>query len=161
LPGEEDDPLRRGRPPEELSVEALKAQFPADDFFLLAMVLALPALGAFVNGVFGKRLGKRGVRMMALSAILGSFIASVATFLSLVAQGHGHGEGAARLSWTAWRWFSITGRFQQPVPIDVAFGVDAMSATMMLVVTGVGFLIHLYASAYMWKDPGYHRFFAY
>jgi NADH-quinone oxidoreductase subunit L len=148
-------------------VEALKAQFPADDFFLLAMVLALPALGAFVNGIFGKRLGKRGVRMMALSAILGSFVASVATFVALLAQGHGAhgahggGEGAARLSWTAWRWFSITGKFQQPVPIDVAFGVDAMSATMMLVVTGVGFLIHLYASAYMWKDPGYHRFFAY
>src|SRR6185437_8762121 len=60
-----------------------------------------------------------------------------------------------------WRWFSITGRGQQSIPIDVAFSVDAMSATMMLVITGVGFLIHLYSSEYMAKDEGYHRFFAY
>ena len=140
-------------------MEALKSQFPATNFTLLALVLALPALGAFVNGVFGKRLGKQGVRLMALAAIGGSFIASLATFLCLP---HGaEGEQTTRLSWTAWRWFSITGRFQQPVPIDVAFSVDAMSATMMLVVTGVGFLIHLYSSEYMKKDPGYHRFFAY
>ena len=140
-------------------MEALKSQFPATNFALLALVLALPALGAFVNGVFGKRLGKQGVRLMALSAIGGSFLASLATFLCLP-----HGaelEQTTRLSWTAWRWFSITGRFQQSVPIDVAFSVDAMSATMMLVVTGVGFLIHLYSSEYMKKDPGYHRFFAY
>jgi NADH-quinone oxidoreductase subunit L len=137
-------------------VEALKSQFPANNFALLALVLALPALGAFVNGVFGKRLGKEGVRLMALSAIGLAFLASVATFICLP-----HGEEGGRLTWTAWRWFSITGRFGQPVPIDVAFSVDAMSATMMLVVTGVGFLIHLYSSEYMKKDDSYHRFFAY
>jgi NADH-quinone oxidoreductase subunit L len=49
----------------------------------------------------------------------------------------------------------------QAIPIDVAFSVDAMSAVMMLVVTGVGFLIHLYSTEYMLKDDGYHRFFAY
>ncbi|MFT3769988.1 MAG: NADH-quinone oxidoreductase subunit L [Minicystis sp.] len=133
----------------------MNSQFPASNFTLLAVVLALPALGAFVNGVFGKRLGKKGVRLMALAAIGGAFIASLATFLALP-----HG-GEEKLSWTAWRWFSITGRFQQQVPIDVAFSVDGMSATMMLVVTGVGFLIHLYSSEYMKKDDGYHRFFAY
>jgi NADH-quinone oxidoreductase subunit L len=46
-------------------------------------VLLLPALGAFVNGVFGKRLGKEAVRLMALSAIGGAFLASVLTFLVL------------------------------------------------------------------------------
>jgi NADH-quinone oxidoreductase subunit L len=137
-------------------VEALKAQFPAGNFTLLAIVLLLPALGAFVNGVFGKRLGKKGVRLMALSAIGGAFLASVVTFLLLP-----HGEEGGRLTWTAWRWFSVSGRMQQAVPIDVAFSVDAMSATMMLVVTGVGFLIHLYSTEYMKTDAGYHRFFAY
>ncbi|APR79495.1 NADH-ubiquinone oxidoreductase chain L [Minicystis rosea] len=135
-------------------MHTLNSQFPASNFTLLALVLALPALGAFVNGVFGKRLGKKGVRLMALSAIGGAFIASLATFLSLP-------HGGEKLSWTAWRWFSITGKYQQQVPIDVAFSVDGMSATMMLVVTGVGFLIHLYSSEYMKKDDGYHRFFAY
>jgi NADH-quinone oxidoreductase subunit L len=68
---------------------------------------------------------------------------------------------ATRLTWVAWRWFAITGAAGQSIPIDVAFGVDAMSAVMMLVVTGVGFIIHLYSSGYMQDDPGYHRFFAY
>ena len=136
-------------------METLLSQFPASNFTLLAMVLALPAIGAFVNGIFGKRIGKKGVRLMALAAIGGAFIASVATFLSV----H-HAEGG-RVTWNAWRWFSITGRFGQPVPIDVAFSVDGMSATMMLVITGVGFLIHLYSSEYMRKDDSYHRFFAY
>lgn len=137
-------------------MEALKAQFPATNFTLLAVVLALPLLGAFVNGVFGKRLGKDGVRLMALSALGGAFIASLMTFLLLP-----KGEEAGRLTWTAWRWFSLTGRMQQTIPIDVAFSVDGMSTTMMLVVTGVGFLIHLYSSEYMRKDPGYYRFFSY
>jgi NADH-quinone oxidoreductase subunit L len=138
-------------------VEALKAQFPASDFTLLAVVLALPLLGAFVNGVFGRRLGKEGVRLMALSAIGGAFLMSVITFLLLPTGG----DGAGKLTWTAWRWFSITGRMQQSIPIDIAFSVDGMTATMMLVVTGVGFLIHLYSSEYMKKDDGYARFFAY
>jgi NADH-quinone oxidoreductase subunit L len=138
-------------------VEALKSQFPATSFSLLAVVIALPLLGAFVNGVFGKRLGKEGVRLMALAAIGGSFFFSVITFLMLP-KGE---EAAGRLTWTAWQWFSITGKLQQSVPIDVGFAVDGMTATMMLVVTGVGFLIHLYSTEYMKDDPGYHRFFAY
>jgi NADH-quinone oxidoreductase subunit L len=145
-------------------VEALRSQFPANNFWLLAMVLALPALGAFVNGVFGKRLGRGGVRLMALSAIGGSFIASLASFLILItthAPETGGQEHAVRLTWIAWRWFSITGQMGQSIPIDVAFGVDALSGVMMLVVTGVGFLIHLYSTEYMRSDPGYYRFFAY
>jgi len=140
-------------------VEALEKQFPASDFALLAVILLLPLIGAFVNGVFGKRLGKDGVRLMALAAVGGSFVLSVVTFLMLP-KGETEG-GAAALHWTAWHWFSINGRVMQTIPIDVAFRVDGMTAVMMLVVTGVGFLIHLYSTEYMAKDPGYHRFFAY
>ena len=46
-------------------------------------------------------------------------------------------------------------------PIGVSLSVDALSGTMALIVTGVGFLIHLYSSKYMEDDPGYHRFFTY
>ncbi|EYF02793.1 NADH-quinone oxidoreductase subunit L [Chondromyces apiculatus] len=134
-------------------MEALRTLFPASDFTLLAAILALPALGALVNGLFGKRLGKEGVRLMALAALGGSFLASVLTYLLLPAEG--------KLTWTAWRWISIQGRMGQSIPIDVAFSVDALSGTMMLVITGVGFLIHLYSSEYMKNDPGFHRFFAY
>ncbi len=135
-------------------MEALHSQFPPKDFALIAAVLLLPAIGAFVNGVFGRRLGKEAVRLMALSAIGGAFLASLLAFLMLPHEG-------GRLSWTAWRWMGVTGQLGQTIPVDVKFSIDAMSATMMLVVTGVGFLIHLYASSYMWKDPGYHRFFCY
>ncbi|MEO8877681.1 MAG: NADH-quinone oxidoreductase subunit L, partial [Polyangiaceae bacterium] len=97
---------------------------------------------------------------MALTAIGGSFFASVLTFVSLAYQGGEHDH--VRLTWTAWEWMHTTGGLHNaPVPIDMRFSVDALSGTMMLIVTGVGFLIHLYATAYMAKDDGFARFFAY
>ncbi len=146
-------------------MNALAKIFPSHDFALIAVVLLLPLVGAFVNGVFGKRLGKEAVRLMALSALGGSFVASVITFVMLgrVTPPAGvNPEGfVQKLTWTAWHWLDVSGQAGQRIPIDVAFGVDAMTATMMLVVTGVGFLIHLYSSEYMKEDPGYYRFFAY
>ncbi len=140
-------------------MNALSQQFPAHDFGILAVVLAMPLIGAFVNGVFGKRLGKEAVRLMALSALGASFIASVITFLMVPA--HGPDGAAGKVTWNVWQWMVLNGRGNRPIPIDVVFGADSMTATMMLVVTGVGFLIHLYSSEYMKDDPGYYRFFAY
>jgi NADH-quinone oxidoreductase subunit L len=138
----------------------MSALFPADDYSLIAIILVLPLLGAFVNGIWGKRLGKPAVKLMALAAIGGSFLASVITFVSLAYQGGEHDH--VRLTWTAWEWMHTTGgMLQGPVAIDMRFSVDALSGTMMLIVTGVGFLIHLYATAYMADDPGFARFFAY
>jgi len=131
---------------------------PETSFPLIAVILALPAIGAFVNGVFGKRLGPQAVKTMALAAVFGSFAASVAAFLLLVSHTSSVGESHEHIKfvWNAWRWLSI-----ENTPIDVAFSIDALSGVMMLVVTGVGGLIHLYATSYMEGDPGYHRFFAY
>src|SRR5690606_11671119 len=137
------------------NVDALLSKFPTGDFGLLAIVLLAPAIGAFVNGVFGKRLGKLAVRLMVLSALGVSFLASVVTYLALALG------PVQKLHWVVWSWLDLVGRGGRRVPLDVAFSVDAMTATMMLVVTGVGFLIHLFSSEYMIKDPGYHRFFAY
>ncbi len=141
-------------------MEELTKVFPPHDFALLAVILALPLLGAVVNGVFGKRIGKEAVTLMALSAVGISFIACVVGFLMLSkAQ---TGEEAVRFSWTAWDWFSVSGEGDNlPIPIQMAFSLDALSATMSLVVTGVGFLIHLYSTKYMEEDPSYHRFFCY
>ena len=141
-------------------MQALSALFPPDDFSLIAVILGLPALGAFVNGVFGKRLGKEGVRVMALAAVVGSFIASVVAFLMLRASDQ------TQFTWTAWHWLDLSTRNGMGrTPVDVSFLVDRLNSVMMLVITGVGSLIHLYASSYMWDDPradgGYHRFFAY
>jgi NADH-quinone oxidoreductase subunit L len=151
-------------------MEALQRIFPADNFTLLLVILGMPLLGAFVNGVFGKRLGKDAVRLMALSALGVAFIGSLITF-GMLAQVQSGGEDAARFIWRGWEWLGLSrageaslvnaGAPPNMLRLEVAFSVDALNSTMSLIVTGVGFLIHLYSSAYMKEDPGYHRFFAY
>ena len=134
--------------------------FPAEDYSPIALILLLPLLGAFVNGIWGNRLGKPAVKLMALAAIGGSFLACVGTFVRLAYMGGEHEH--TRLSWTAWEWMHTTGGLQQSsIPIDMRFSVDALSGTMMLIVTGVGFLIHLYATEYMAHDKSFARFFCY
>ncbi|HVH41409.1 MAG TPA: NADH-quinone oxidoreductase subunit L, partial [Labilithrix sp.] len=140
--------------------------FAQNDFSLIAVVLLMPLLGAFVNGVFGRRLGKPAVRMMALSAVGISFAAAIATFVALNsaidATKASTGEPAhAKLAWLAWEWMRVSGANGSKISIDLKFSVDALSGVMMLVVTGVGFLIHVYASEYMIADKGYWRFFCY
>ncbi len=138
----------------------LLQQFPAHNFTLLGAILGLPLLGALANGIFGKRLGKQGVTLAALVASGGSFLISLLAFAALLSTG-GDSAEPSRLVWTVWRWFSVNGAVGQRVPIDVAFSIDALSGIMALVVTGVGFVIHVYSTAYMDKDPSYARFFAY
>jgi NADH-quinone oxidoreductase subunit L len=141
--------------------------FAKDDFSLIAVVLLMPLLGAFVNGVFGRRLGKQAVRLMALAAIGISFAAAVLTFAALndasdvAAKAHGGEPEHVKLAWLAWEWMRASGPFGSKISIDLKFSVDALSGVMMLVVTGVGFLIHVYASEYMIADKGYWRFFCY
>jgi NADH-quinone oxidoreductase subunit L len=136
--------------------------FPSKDFALLAIILALPLLGAFVCGFFGRRLGKPAVRLMALAAVGGSFLVSIATFAALHTYVDAEKHEHVKLAWTAWTWMHTNGGHDgATVPIDLRFSVDALSGVMMLIVTGVGFLIHLYATSYMAKDHGFARFFAY
>ena len=139
----------------------LSQQFPATDFALLGLVLALPLVSALVNGIFGKRLGKDAVRTMSLVTMGAAFLVSVVAFLMLSGMHGGEGAPAAKLTWNVYNWFTIDGIIGRRIPIDITFSLDALSATMMLVVTGVGFLIHLYSTAYMAKDDGFYRFFAY
>src|SRR5450432_2800071 len=140
-------------------MQAILALFPANDYTLLAFIVLLPLLGAAVNGVFGKRLGKEAVSLLALSVIFVSFALAVVTFLGLShAQ---EGESAARFYWKGWEWFHLSTQNGGSTALNGAFSVDALSGTMALIVTGVGFLIHLYSTKYMEDDPDYHRFLTY
>jgi NADH-quinone oxidoreductase subunit L len=160
-------------------------KFLETDWTPLSVILGAPLFGAFFNGVFGKRVGKNGVRLMALFVMAVSFLAAVYSFVHLHTLHHEAEEAAvaaqnawkaanpgkeatellyapSKLSWLAWSWMSMAsasgfGRMD----IDVKFSVDELSGVMMLIITGIGFLIHLYSTSYMAKDPGYHRFFAY
>jgi NADH-quinone oxidoreductase subunit L len=136
--------------------------FPPNDYALMAIILGLPLLGAFVCGVWGKRLGKPAVRLMALGAVGISFAASVVAFIDLAQLVGQEKDTHVRLVYGLWEWMHTTGgREGANVPIEVKFSIDQLSGVMMLIVTGVGFLIHLYATSYMEHDEGFARFFSY
>jgi NADH-quinone oxidoreductase subunit L len=132
-----------------------------NDYALIALILGMPLLGAFVNGIWGHRLGKRAVSLMALLAVGVSFLLSVAAFVALAHLTAESGDAQVKLGWTAWQWLRTSTAQGAIVLIDARFSIDALSGMMMLVITGVGFLIHWYATSYMAEDASYARFFAY
>ena len=139
-------------------MHALEELFPASDFTLLAFIVLLPLLGAAVNGVFGKRLGREAVTLMGLGSVLISFLFSVVTFFVLLHRGE---EDATKLVWHGWEWMTLSLHGGGSTTLSVSLSIDALSGTMALIVTGIGFLIHLYSSKYMEDDPGFYRFFTY
>jgi NADH-quinone oxidoreductase subunit L len=120
---------------------------------LIWLTVALPLLGFLVNGAIAlKRPDAKGlVSIVGPAVLLGAFAVSVAAFLQ-VSGAHGAGPYIVKL----WTWLPV-GRFN----IDFAFQVDQLSLVMLLVVTGVGSLIHLFSIGYMRSDEGYARYFAY
>ena len=111
--------------------KAILELFKANDFSLIAVVLLMPLLGAFVNGVFGRRLGKDAVRMMALAAVGISFAAAVVTLLGLnqvvdqtaqktMVEGHEVMKHAhAKVSWMAWEWMRVSGKGGAPMNMGI------------------------------------------
>jgi NADH-quinone oxidoreductase subunit L len=146
-------------------MELLSQLFPPANFTLLGFILLLPLVGAFINGVFGKRLGREAVTLLGLSVIFAAFIGALVTYALLIHHTGEHAEVATKFRFLAWNWLELEGTGHglgfRMIPLDIAFSVDALSGTMMLVITGIGFLIHLYSSSYMAEDPGFYRFFAY
>src|SRR6266446_6033920 len=111
------------------------------------LIPLFPLLGTVVNAVLGGAIGRRA-HWVAVPAIALSFVAACGVFARVW-----HGE-----TWTGdlFPWISA-GAFQTAVAVQV----DQLSAVMLLVVTGVSFLIHLYSVGYMRDDAGYARFFTY
>ncbi len=120
-------------------------------FYLLWVVPALPLVGAAVNLFIGRRLG-RAAGWLASALMALSFALSAYLTLWLIGTPERLLPHVTRL----FDWISV-GSFE--VGLDLR--LDQLSATMILVVTGVGALIHLYAIGYMRDDPRYGRFFAY
>ncbi len=133
----------------------------------LWLIIALPLLGAFVCGVFGKMLGRGNVNLIACSTVAGSFALSLVAFWCVnhappmgtpVAMENAFSSGAIRyaIGYDYGVWFSA-GDFR----VNFGLLVDHLSGTLLLVITGVGFLIHLYSTSYMEHDESYWRYFAY
>ncbi len=115
------------------------------------LVLALPLVGALYNGLRGARASKRTVGAVACGSVGLAFLVGIYVLVSLL----GHPAEERQFTQTLFDWISI-GSF------DVAFSflVDPLSVLMILVVTGVGFLIHVYSIGYMGEDEAYSRYFA-
>ena len=123
---------------------------------LLWAIILLPLAGAAINGLAGRRLGKGNVTLIAVGAMVGALaISSVALYHALFLR---------VLSARGEPWFQVLHSDGRAL-ISIAWGlrVDALSATMIMVVTGVGTLIHIYSASYMSHedDAGYARYFAY
>ena len=120
----------------------------------LAWLIPLfPAVGAAVLLLFGKRIGEPLAGWFATAMISLSFVASLVAFFALFSL---HPDAARTNVSQGFTWIAA-GSFRA----DFSFLVDPLSSTMILFVTGVGALIHLYAIGYMHGDPRFSRFFAY
>ncbi|HWS24176.1 MAG TPA: NADH-quinone oxidoreductase subunit L [Anaerolineales bacterium] len=109
-------------------------------FNLVPWIVYFPVIGMIVNMVIGKKLGEKGIGTVASLAAFGSFVVSALLAYSLSIDPHGAQIRVAE-------WIHIG-----QLVIDWTFRVDTLSVSMMLVVSGVGTLIHIYAIGYMHED---------
>jgi len=116
------------------------------------LMLLFPALGTLIIAFLGKRLGKGVISWLAPGMVLLSFAVAVSQFVTLL----GLPAEERHHEIVLWQWMA-TGAFS----VDLALLIDQLSVTMALVVTGVGFLIHVYSVGYMHDDARFARFFAY
>ncbi len=113
--------------------------------------LAIPLaclVPAVAGGLFGWKIGRVATHSLAILGVAASFVLSLVVFLDVL---NGHQHNGTLYVWGA------SGGF----PFEVGFLIDRLSATMMVVVTFVSLMVHIYTVGYMHDDPGYQRFFSY
>ncbi|MFN8491483.1 MAG: NADH-quinone oxidoreductase subunit L [Caldilineaceae bacterium] len=116
------------------------------------LLFILPAAGALINLLIGHRLNKQTIGMIASGVVVAAFLVGLGLLFSLIALKPEERSVTVPL----WDWITI-GKFQ----VGAAMLIDPLSVTMTLVVTGVGALIHIYATSYMEHDERFQRFFIY
>ena len=131
----------------------------ADNWYYLGLIPLFPLIGAIINGLIGWKFPRWLNAVIACTGIGLSLLCgmiSLKVLLNLPA-------GVRALHFTAYEWFQTgpIAKHAAPFTVDIAFTMDALSAVMVLVVTGVGFLIHVYSAGYMAHDRSPARFFAY
>jgi NADH-quinone oxidoreductase subunit L len=115
----------------------------------LWVIPALPLAGFLINGLFGRRLPKAGVNAVALGSVSLAFLWALRVFAA--AQGLAEPHVERYFTWIA----------SGPLEVSWAFYLDRLTLVMLLVVTGVGTVIHFYSVGYMAHEGGYYRFFSY
>ncbi|RLA09229.1 MAG: NADH-quinone oxidoreductase subunit L, partial [Gammaproteobacteria bacterium] len=118
-----------------------------------SVYLAIPLaslFGAIVAGFFGKQIGRVGSHLVAISGV------GISTILSLVVLNDVVFDGAAIYNQSVYTWMISDG-----IRFEIGFLIDSLTALMMVVVTSVSLMVHIYTIGYMEDDDGYQRFFSY
>ncbi|WP_336689841.1 MULTISPECIES: NADH-quinone oxidoreductase subunit L [unclassified Chryseobacterium] len=116
---------------------------------LVYAIILLPLLGFLINGLFGKNLPKIVVGSLATVMVFASFCIAVSIFMNFDSE-------SQPVIVKAFEWFRVNG-----VQINFGFQIDQLSLMMVMIITGIGSLIHLYSIGYMSHDKGFYKFFTY
>jgi NADH-quinone oxidoreductase subunit L len=116
---------------------------------LLYLIVPLaPLLGAIIAGLFGKAIGRAGSHIITILGVTVSLLVSLVIFKDVMAGNTFNGD--------LYTWLESGG-----LSLKIGFLIDPLTAVMMLVVTFVSLMVHIYTIGYMAEDPGYQRFFSY
>ncbi|RZA18967.1 MAG: NADH-quinone oxidoreductase subunit L [Lysobacteraceae bacterium] len=115
----------------------------------LLLIVLLPLLGAVLAGLFGRKIGRVGAHGVTILGVAASCVLSCYVMWQLL-------QGASPFNENVYTWFQVGG-----IEANVGFMVDKLTAMMMVVVTFVSLLVHVYTIGYMAEDDGYQRFFSY
>ena len=115
----------------------------------LVLIVLLPLLGSILAGLFGRKIGRAASHSVTILGVAASCVLSAHVLWQLL-------QGAAPFNENLYTWFQV-GNYSA----HVGFMVDKLTAMMMVVVTFVSLLVHVYTIGYMAEDDGYHRFFSY
>src|SRR6267154_2610601 len=116
---------------------------------MICLIPILPLLGFALIALSGKKLVKGFAALIGCASVFVAFAFSVVLFIKLL-------NGAGSFNATMFTWISA-GNFSA----SISFLIDPLSSLMLLIITGVGFLIHVYSVGYMHEDEGFNRFFSY
>jgi NADH-quinone oxidoreductase subunit L len=122
---------------------------PVLNLNLLLLAAFAPLAGAIVAGFFGKTIGRRASHWVTILGVAIAFVASAIVLKQVALDG-------ARFNGTVYEWMRLG-----TLEMKVGFLVDGLTAMMMVVVTFVSLMVHIYTIGYMEDDPGYQRFFSY
>lgn len=117
---------------------------------LIGLVPLFPLIGFLINGFFGKKISKSASGGIACVSVLASFVVSALVFMEL------HGATNKSQVVEIFSWIN-----SDTLKIPFSFLVDPLSSWFLLIITGIGFLIHVYSTGYMHEDEGFSRFFTY
>ena len=116
--------------------------------FIYLVVPFAPLIGAILAGLFGKKIGRTGSHIVTIAGVAISFLAALQIYLEL--------EPGQSFNGPLYVW-ATSGN----LVFEVGFLIDSLTVMMMLVVTFVSLMVHVYTIGYMQDDPGYQRFFSY